>query len=257
MSTFEQKPRLPLVQNMGENTSRVFSGETTLQANSELYAETARLFVGEIRRRLSSEGAPRTIADVGAFRGELLSEIVAGLPEYELKTLEVDINTEALTKSVNVGDKVVAQAELLPFGDKSIDVAIMRYVLQWNDAETQRMILTELSRTVKAFALIEHSGADVIETNEWRSTLTTLFSTDELEKLKRPKHFFSSRDEVETWLQEADITFERLQDRVIDNLADVFIERYALNVQEAQKVRDILGDKNFIRQTDWIIFPKM
>lgn len=257
MPNFEQKPNTPPVQNMGENTSKVFSGETESQTNKEMYSETAGLFADEIRKRLPSEGGvPYTIADVGAFQGELLGDILARLPDHHIKTIEVDINSGALQKSANEGGKVVAQAESLPFANTSIDAAIMRYVLQWNDAETQRKILIELARTVKEFALIEHAGADIVDTDEWRAALTTLFSTDELAKLKRSTYFFSSRDEVETWLQEAGITYERLQDRVVDNLAEVFIERYSLNEQEAQKTREILGDKNFIRQTDWIIFPK-
>lgn len=222
-----------------------------------MYAQTAGLFADEIRRRIPSDrGSPLIIADIGAFQGELLSAILAKLPEHDIETIEIDRDSVALQRGANKGNKMVGLAETLPFGDATVDVAIMRYVLQWNSAETQKRILAELARAVKEFALIEHAGADIVDTDEWRAVLTTLLSTDDLAKLKRSDCFFSSRDEVETWLQEAGVSFERLQDRVIGNLADVFTERYALNPMEAQRTREILGDKNYIRQTDWVIFPK-
>lgn len=251
-----ERPEKRVVQDMGDDTSRVFSGETQSQTNREIYSETAEFFANEIKKRLSVRNEPYTVADVGAFQGELLSDIIEKLPEYHLKTIAVDISEQALEKNTASEEKIVSRAERLPFDDKSIDIAIMRYVLVWNEAETQKKILEELARTVKEFALVEHSGPDVVDTDEWRNKTNELYRGDEVPKLKRTGHFFASRDEIEEWMQQFGIKFERLRDRLVQNLSDVFVERYALNAEDAQKTRDVLGDKNYLRQTDWIIFPQ-
>ncbi len=75
----------------------------------------------------------------------------------------------------------------------------------------------------------------------------------EIPKLKRIDHYFSSRNEIEKWMQENKINFERLMERKIENLEDVFIERYNLNDGESLKTKEILGDKNYIIQTTWLI----
>lgn len=242
--------------NMGERTSRVFRGESLTLANKEMYAETAEFFADEIRKRLSPRKEPYILADVGSFQGELLDELLKKMSGYKFQTTALDINEVALEKNQVAGQKIVADAEKMPFADKSIDVVIVRNMLQWNSAEKQKRILKEIARMVKKFALVEHVGADTVDTDGWRARADDLLDGEEVPKMKRGEHFFSSKDEVEEWLQQSGITFERIKDRRIDNAADVYIERFGLNDAEARETRNILGDKNYILQTDWIINPK-
>jgi ubiquinone/menaquinone biosynthesis C-methylase UbiE len=251
----ENNPEKIEAPDMGSNTSKVFSGETLSQTNIEMYGQTAEFFAGEIRERLPLRDEPYTVIDVGAFQGELLADILEKLPEYHFKTIAVDINEQALRKNMASEDKIVAHAEALPFADKSIDIAIVRYLLQWNDAEKQKQILKELSRTIKEFALVEHVGSDIVDTDEWRNRMDKLLDGSEVPKLKRAEYFLSSRDEIEEWMQQNGIKFERLKDRIIQNVADAFIERFALDNEDADKTKQVLGDKNQIRQTDWIVLP--
>ena len=44
----------------------------------------------------------------------------------------------------------------------------------------------------------------------------------------------------------------RLQQHETPN---VFIEKWVLDPEESQKTRDILGDKDYIIQTRWVIYP--
>lgn len=74
-----------------------------------------------------------------------------------------------------------------------------------------------------------------------------------VEKLFRQECYFSSGDEIEKWMTEAGIKFRKLQDRKIDTVSDVFIERFKLDEEDAKKTIEILGDKNYIFQTTWLI----
>jgi hypothetical protein len=129
-------------------------------------------------------------------------------------------------------------------------------VLQWNNAERQKKILKEISRIVSEFAIIEHSGADSNEADAWRERQDDLFSGKEVAKLKRGEHFFTSRDEMERWMCEVGIKFERAKDFVIEDMAIVFAERFNLTPEELAKTYEILGDRNYLPITDWIIYPK-
>jgi len=243
------------IPDMGAKTSDVFAGKGESETNREVYGETAKLFADQIRQRLPVRKEPYTIADIGSFQGELMNNIIQLLPEYKFDTIAIDINEEALFKNTAV-KKIVAKAEDLPFKDGSVDVAIMRYVLQWNNAEKQQEILKEIVRTIKNFALIEHVGADTFETEKWRKRLDDLFDGQEVPKMKRGEHFFSSEDEVEKWMQQSNIAFDKLKDKRIENGMDVYIERYGLDEEDAKKSREIMGDKNYFIQTDWVIYPK-
>ncbi|MFA7302751.1 MAG: class I SAM-dependent methyltransferase [Candidatus Paceibacterota bacterium] len=243
------------VLEMGESTSKVFSGESELTANKEAYAETGEFFADQIRPLLTDKDATYTIADIGSYKGELLGDIIAQLPEYRFHTIAVDTNSDALRENT-ANEKVVADAGKLPFQDRSIDIVIVRYLLQWNSPEKQQQILKEIARIVKKRALIEHAGAPVLDTEDWRRKSDTLFLGAEIPKMKREGHFFASREEVEQWMTEFSIPFERTKDRVIENAADIYIERYALNDGEAAKAKQILGDSNRFQQTDWALFPE-
>lgn len=240
--------------DMGENTSKIFSGDTESQTNKEVYAETSEFFANTIKERLPVTEKIHHIVDIGSFRGELLSDLLKKLPEYGFQSIAVDINNMPLKKNPT-DHKVVADAIALPFEDKSFDIAIMRYVLQWNSPENQRKIISEVFRVVNKFALVEHLGPDSENPEEWREKTTDILDGKEIQKLKRDSYFFASKNELEEWMKEKKINFHCLRSRRIDNASDVYIERYNLSKEDAEKTRDILGDQNYFQQTDWIIFP--
>lgn len=240
---------------MGAETSKVFSGESGSQTTSEMYSETAGFFAEQIRSRLPVQTGPCMLADIGSYQGELLSDVIELIPEHEFQTVAVDINEAALANN-KADQKIIAGAEQLPFADNSIDVVIMRYVLQWNGAEKQKQILKEISRVAKNVALVEHVGADTENTENWREKQDELVSGSRIPKLRRGEHFYSSRDEIESWMSEQGIKFERLRDRRIPEASNAYIERFGLSADEAETAREILGNKDYLMQTDWLIFPK-
>ena len=243
------------VPDMGKETSKVFAGYYKSETNKEMYAETAKFFADKIRDRLPVRENPYTIADIGAFQGELLGNIISLLPEYKFKTTAIDINADALLNN-KANQKTNADVNNIPLPDQSVDIAIMRYVLQFNSIQKQREIIREIARIIKSFALIEHVGADIEETEEWRDRMDKLFRGQDVPKLLRTGYFFSSRAEIEAWFKQGNINFERLKDKKINNAMDVYIERYDLDKGEAEKAINIMGDKNYFRQTDWVIYPK-
>lgn len=242
------------IQNMGAGSERIFSGKAESKPVQELYNETQKLFSDEIRKRLLPN-REYAIADIGSFKGELLKQVCDKLSEYRLKGVAVDINQNVLGDNIFEA-RIVGKAEQLPFEDESVDVEIMRYVLQWNYPENQKNILKEISRTIKEFALIEHVGAENEEPDEWRRRNDKLFDGSSVSRLKRGEHFFSSRNEIEQWMNEEGITFERIAERIIENGSEVYVERFDIDRAEMDKIKNILGDKDFFTKTTWIIFPK-
>lgn len=240
-------------QNMGENTSRIFSGKGASKAAKETYAETQKIFANEIRKQLTPN-KEYTIADLGSFRGELLGQLSKELSEYRFKTIAVDINKSALEGNP-ASVKILADAGRLPFEDKSIDVEVARFLLQWNSWKNQQNILREIVRTTKQFAIVEHAGSANEDSDEWRKRIASLFNGIKIPKLKRSGYFFSSREEIERFMRQSGIYFERIREKVITNVTDIYTERYNLNPTENTMAKEILGDKDFFVQTDWIILP--
>lgn len=241
-------------QNMGAGTSSVFSGQVLTDTNRIHYAESAPFFAEEIRKLL--ESGEYTLADIGTYKGELLTEILKLLPEYKFKTIGVDINKEALEENKVVGEKVVCDARKLPFADKSIDIVIVRYMLQWNNSEAQKDILKEIARVIKRFAIIEHNGPDNGDEELWRKNSDRLLSGDEVSKMKRLNYFFASEAEVERWMSESGIEYKVLRSRKTPGLSNIYIERYLLDDKEAETARNILEGTDYVAQVDWLILPK-
>ncbi len=241
----------------GEKASEVFGGKAMSQTTEKIYSESAQYFSKIIRKKLGKKTDKiYTLADMGSFKGELLKDILANLPEYNFKTIGVDLLEKNLKENKITENKIVADLSRLPISDKNIDVAIVRYVLQWNNKEKQKKILKEISRTIKGFAIIQHAGADNENSDAWRGNIDNLLDGKEVKKIKRMGHYFSSREEIEEWMKESSIKFERLSERKVSSVSNVFIERWGLNEEEARKTREILGDKDYITQTTWLVSPQ-
>ena len=243
-------------QEMGVNTSRTFSGETNFEAVGKLYSESAELFAGLIDKYLP-EGGEYRIADLGAFKGELMREILKRLNiESEYKILGVDVNADALAKNDVASEKITASLDSIPLPDKSVEISIARYVLVWNSAERQRDILKEICRITKTAAIVQHAGADSEAPEMWRAKMDDLLDGEEVVKLKRGEHYFSSREEIEQWLQELGIRFIRVDEVSLPSVSDVFIERFSLDETEAEEARRVLGEFDYIIKNTWVILPK-
>lgn len=253
-NSFEKNFKKTPTQEMGINTSRVFSGESASKPSKEAYNETPITFSEEIKKRLSPN-QKYILADIGSFKGELINKILELAPEYKFDTIAVDINEEAL-KHNNLDRKITANAGSLPFENNSVDVEVVRFLLQWNTWEKQKKIIKEIARTVKQFALIQHGGAENENPDEWRFKVDELLSGKEVAKLKRDDYFFSSRNELEKMMIGEGIKFERTQEKIIKDMATILSERYGLSPDEDKRARDILEDKNFFIQTNWIIYSK-
>lgn len=242
-------------QNMGEGTSPVFAGRGVTSASRLYYGESAEFFTSEIKKRLPSRKEPYTLLDIGTHEGELLANIIKLLPEYNFDTIGIDLNQKALNKNPTIKSKILCNAESLPFEDKSVDLAIARSVLQWNLPEAQKRILKEIARVIRRFAIVEHPGPKSDNAVMWREHSDRLFSGNEISKMKRSGHFFASEGELEKWMDENHIQYKNLRSRTIPDLSNIYIERYLLNKNEAKITRKILGDMDYLRQTEWLILP--
>ncbi len=251
----EQLDKLPKpIYHMGIKTSDVFRGKSELGPVREIYGESAKFFSGIIRSKFVV-GEKHSLLDIGSAKGELVSEMLGYLPEYEFDITATDTNPDAINGNP-AKNKIVADAESLPIDDKSVDVVLMRYVLQFNSLNSQENILKEVQRVTKEIAIVQHGGADSVDSDSWRSGVDQIFHSSELLQLNRDGILYSSQDEVESMMDKNNISYERIQSRRIEGLSQAFIERYSLNDDQIKLIKNILGDKDYIMQTTWIIYPK-
>lgn len=236
----------------GEKSSQVFGGQGHYLASKTLYTESANYFSEIIKERLSPT-KKYVLIDLGSFKGELLSNILKIIPQYNFYTIGVDKDSLSLKENKIVKEKIIGDLSNIPIKDKSADLVIGRYILVWNKETKQKEILNEISRITKVFAIIQHAGADSLCAKEWRKAFDLLFNGENISKLKRENYYFSSRDEIELWMQKSNIKFVRLIERRVNDVIDTLAERFNLNKEEHDKAKHLIKDKNYIIQTTWII----
>lgn len=173
----------------GVNSSKVFSGKYETETTKKIYAESAEYMANIIKERIKERGIVYTFADFGSYKGELMQEILETLSEYNFRTIGIDFE-ENLKENEVVQEKIPADLSKLPLKDRSIDFGIARYVLIWNSPEKQKKILSEISRVIKDFVIVQHAGSDNDNPEKWRKRLDDLFDSKEIPKLERHGHFF-------------------------------------------------------------------
>ena len=219
----------------GDGAAQVFSGVSENSTIEKMYGESASYFAKIIKSILKPRELPYEILDVGTFRGELLGKVILELGDkYHFHKVGIDLEKEALDNNDNLDEKVLGDATHMPFSNKTIDVALCRYVLQWNNFERQKLILAELQRVCRGFAIVQHAGADNENTDEWKEKVHSLVFGG-VPKVSRPQGNFSSSFEIESWMKEIDLNFIKLQDRRLDNLSSIFAEKYKLTEEESAK----------------------
>lgn len=240
----------------GVDTSRVFSGKSTHPAMMQIYGESDSYFAQIIRQRLPVTEEQYHMGDFGSFKGELLHNVCKNLQcaGYTIKTTALDRSETALQNNP-AHEKIVTSLTRTPLDNGSFDMSICRYALAWNSLEEQGNILSELSRVNKHFAIVQHVGADVQDSEAWRERINYLLSGKDIPRLNRENHYFSSLEEIEDLMRQRDIRFERLEEKRIEKVSQVFIERYSLNQQESELAKKIMADKDYIVRSTWLIYP--
>jgi ubiquinone/menaquinone biosynthesis C-methylase UbiE len=243
--------------NMGEKTSPVFSGKGEQTANKEMYAYSATLFADQIRLILPNPNEKYTLVDIGAHKGELMKDILFKLPEYSFRTIAVDINGDDLKSNTVAEEKIETDASSLPFLEKSIDITLLRYVLQWNTEDEQKKILNEIYRCTKGVVLLQHAGSPDIELEKkkWTEKVDEIFNHETVQKIKRKDYYFSSEIELEKWLQQAGFKYKKIESKTISPLSDILIERYHLNEKESEIIKDTLSEDDYIVQSTFVLHP--
>jgi ubiquinone/menaquinone biosynthesis C-methylase UbiE len=237
----------------GSQASKIFKGKGKAAIVRELYSESAACFSAIIRKKLKNRNKPYGMADFGCHKGELLQEVLKLLPGYNFHAIGIDLEKN-LKENKIIREKIASDLTAIPLKNNSIDFGIMRYVLAWNTKKDQEKILKEILRITKDFVIIQHAGADNENPDDWRENSDNLFTGKDVPKLKRVGYFSSSRKEIEKYFKKNKIKFSRIFERKIDRLSNVFIERFALDKKDSEITRKILGDKDYIIQTNWVIY---
>ncbi len=233
----------------GPNAETIFHGEAASEAAYLIYKESPALFSELIRNNV--EPGTYSLTDLGSHKGEFLQDLVGLLPEYSFKTVAVDINQSSL-ESNNADYRVASNLSRLALADKSTDITIARYALAWNSIEDQKTILSEIKRVTRRIAIIQHQGANSTSPQGLQTASKKLFSGT-IPELKRADFFFSTIEDIEGFMKDLEISFERIQNRDVAGLSNIFIEKYHLSEEEAVKVREILQGNDYINQSAWIL----
>lgn len=234
--------------NQGVNASKLFHGISDLSSTHLLYSESAELFASIIKKHFP-EGE-YTFADLGGHKGDFFVDLINKLQGYKLKAYAIDVNENDLS-SHPADNKVLANVSNTSLPEKTIDISIARYVVAWNSKEKQKRIIQEIARITKGIALIQHQGADKDNAGPLQTATNELFSGI-VPELKRDEFYFSTTLEIEEWAKEFGIKFEILQERKIEKLSDVLIEKYGLSDEKAQKVKDILAGVDYVVQSTFL-----
>lgn len=236
----------------GINAEKIFHGKMESRATELFYGESAELFADIISRYLSP--GEYSLVDLGGHKGELLTDVLGRLPDYSFHSTIID-RVGGLDSGVNAEKIVTDITHVLPIESRSVDVVLLRYVLAWNNLNSQKTILKEVNRITKRIAIIQHQGADSHNPQVLKNAQMRLFS-GEIPELNRSTDFlWTDPRSLELFMAESGIKFSVIQDRRIDGLSTLFIEKYGLTGVKAETVRRILQDCDYVMQTTWIIEP--
>jgi len=245
----EQEKIITSVSEQGVNAEKLFHGKMEGHAAELFYTESAGLFASIISKEIPK--GTYSLVDLGGHKGELLSEIASLLPDYKFNSTVVD-RVEGLDPGVD-GEKIVGDITHTSFESKNADIVFLRYVLAWNTTEGQREILKEVARITKRIAIIQHQGADSANPGLLQEAQARLFS-GEIPELKRdPNFMWTDPRSLESLMMELGIKYSIVQDRRIDGLSDLFIEKYGLAGSKAEAVREILRNCDYVMQTTWVL----
>lgn len=232
----------------GTNAEKIFHGQAKSPASQLFYAESAPLFSKIIRENLGP--GTYSLVDLGGYKGEFLSELSKNLQEYKFESIIVD-KIDGLDSGVSA-KKVVADIINVPLPDKSADIVILRYVLPWDSFENQKLILNEVKRLCNGLCIIQHQGADSNDPVPMQQAALKLFSGNP-PRLKRDNGFFTESKQVEKWMDGLQMPYKKVQERKVETLSETFVEKFELNDEEANTVRDVLKGCDYIMQTTWVL----
>ncbi len=234
----------------GDNAPKMFHGEAVSNAAYSMYAESAPLFADVVRKYIQP-GISYSLADLGSHKGAFLRDLLNILPEYEFHSIAVDVNEDDLLDN-SADIKIKSDLGHIDIPEKSIDVVVCRYVLAWNNLESQHQIIAEMKRIGRTIGIIQHQGAESQDPDPLQSASKKLFG-GAIPQLQRSEFFFSTPNQIEDFFKEQGIEFECIQNRKVLGLSELLIEKYKLSDTDAQQVSEILKDADYVNQTTWIL----
>lgn len=235
--------------NQGENSEKTFHGIGSVGAIKLFYGESASLFAKIIRANYKP--GKYTLADLGGHKGELLADILKELPEYEFDAIIIDRVAGLDDKNIKTR-KIVGNIINSEIANKSIDIVIMRYVLPWDAYDKQKLIIQETQRICRGITIIQHQGAPDDNPRLLQEASLKLWSGI-VPVLKRDYGFFTEAKKVEKWMDELNIKYEKIDQKYIETLSEMFIEKFKLNENDANKTIELLKGCDGITITTWLL----
>lgn len=222
----------------------MFHGHAKSVASKLIYSESAKLFADIIKNNFKP--GSYTLIDLGGHKGEFLSDLLNFLPGYNFESTIIDMENDIYTSLKS--KKIISDIINSGLSDKSADIIILRYVLAWNSLEKQKEILKEVSRICKGICMIQHQGSKNNDSLLFQSEFGEI-----IPKMKGSEGVFTDPNTVEKCMSDLGVHFYKLQERRVDGLSDIAIEKYSLARPEAQKIKELLKGRDYVIQTTWVL----
>jgi SAM-dependent methyltransferase len=196
--------------DVGENFAKVSANPQSEITKSIYEAHNSTISNAIIRKFQGQETL--VCAELGGGAGALVKEIKKLLASKKVIFTNIDYSSELLEKDVYSDHKIVSRIEDVdPIKVGKFDVVLIRYVLNYNNLETQVKIIEKAKNLLKpsGIFILHHVGA---RDNKHKDLLNNLFSTEAVsKKLIRGQPNWLTWEETISLLLSAG-----LKDKVID-----------------------------------------
>lgn len=233
----------------GKNSINTFLAKTKSRPVNELYS------VAAIVKRIKKISSSKTlkVIDIGAHKGELSSglRINLGIQKVEVTAVENDQNY--LRANNDADYKIFADVSKDRLPKRQYDLAIMRYVLHWNNKESQEFILENVLNSTNEGIILLNVGPDEKNSEQWREKTDKIFKTN-MFGLKRDKYYFPNSADIKSIIRKNGWSYKSLdKDKKIKKLSEILRVKYGLGKDQKEKIRKILGNCDYlIKTTLWI-----
>jgi SAM-dependent methyltransferase len=183
--------------------------------------------------------------ELGGGAGALVKDLKNILKDTSLRFTNIDRSEELISKDEYSDNKFVTPIEDIDVSKLGrFDVILIRYVLNYNDLDTQKRIVEQAKKllTPGGIFILHHVGA---KDSEHKDLLNRLFTTDIVStKLIRSQPYWLTWKEVENILVDKGLEIRVLAQYQLP-IGSLYKERYDLTDAEEEKLHDFLGKYDF------------
>lgn len=234
------------------------------QASRELYGSSSRKFFLENIAKVIPKGNVLRIADLGGANGEFIAGVATEASMDKVFDVQITLfeRDQVLIKDAGLQRNCFERAEKYEIVCENLfnistlyngryDICAMRYVLQHNTLEQQKIILQKAydMLTPDGVLIIEGVGPKPSQSYAYRKVWDKVFSDkNKFTELFRKDYYFSSYQEVSDMFDRLDYHHEKdvtVHYGEVFNATDSIIERYNLSEGKAKYLKELVKEYDY------------